>query len=99
MARGTSPDLISLQHAAEDAGLQFVIVTSPRQLAGQVTAADEILDVSEGLFVEPAIAAPLLEDRKAAVLVQPVEGALAAGFERLDLRSEARRVGKEWGRT
>lgn len=85
MARGTSPDLIALQHAAEDAGLQFAIVTSPRQLAGQVTAADELIVVSEGLFVEPAVAAPLLEDRKPAVLVQPVEGALAAGFERIDI--------------
>ncbi|MEJ2457563.1 MAG: hypothetical protein P8Y58_05195 [Novosphingobium sp.] len=85
LARGMSPDLIALQHAAEDTGLQFAIVTSPRQLAGQVTAADELVVVSEGLFVEPAHAAALLEDRKPAVLVQPVEGALAAGYERIDI--------------
>ncbi|MCJ2186199.1 hypothetical protein [Novosphingobium beihaiensis] len=84
-ARGTSPELIALQHAAEDAGLQFAIVTGARQLAGQVTAADDLIVVSEGLFVEPAVAAPLLEDRRPAVLVQPVEGALAAGYERIDI--------------
>ncbi|MCT2399511.1 hypothetical protein [Novosphingobium mangrovi (ex Huang et al. 2023)] len=85
MARGTAPEIIALQHAAEDAGLQFAIVTSPRQLAGLVTATDEVIVVSEGLFVEAANAVPLLEGRRPVVLVQPVEGALAAGYERIDI--------------
>ena len=50
LARGTSPELIALQHAAEDAGLQFSIATGPGQLSGLVTANDEIVDVSEDLF-------------------------------------------------
>lgn len=85
LARGASPEIIALQHAAEDAGLQFAIVTAPRQLAGLVTAADELLVVSEGLFVEPSNIVPLLEGRNPVVLVQPVEGALAAGYERIDI--------------
>lgn len=84
-ARDTSPELISLQHDAEDAGLQFTIATGPRQLAGLVTASDDLVVVSEGLFVEPGAVVALVEARSAVVLVQPVEGALAAGFERIDI--------------
>lgn len=84
-ARGTTPELIALQHDAEDAGLQFAIATGPRQLAGLVTAADDLIVISEGLFVDPGEAVSLVEGRSSVVLVQPVEGALAAGFERIDL--------------
>ncbi|MGF7152972.1 hypothetical protein [Novosphingobium gossypii] len=85
MARGTSPELIALQHDAEDAGLQFAIATSAGQLAGLVTAADELVVISEGLFADPEQASALLEGRSPVVVVQPVEGALAAGFERIDI--------------
>ncbi|WP_245892314.1 hypothetical protein [Novosphingobium guangzhouense] len=85
MARDTSPELISLQHDAEDAGLQFAIATGAGQLAGLVTAGDELVVISEGLFSDPTAAAALLEGRAPVVLVQPVEGALAAGFERIDI--------------
>ena len=85
LARGTSSELIALQHAAEDAGLQFAIATSAQQLARFVNATDELVVVSEGLFAEPTHAVPLLDGSLPTVLVQPVEGALAAGFERIDL--------------
>ncbi|WP_395395034.1 hypothetical protein WBP07_06700 [Novosphingobium sp. BL-8A] len=85
IARGTSPELIALQHAAEDAGLQFYISTGARPLSGLVTASDELVVVSEGLFADPARAAALFDGVAPAVLVQPVEGALAEGFERIDL--------------
>lgn len=85
MARGTSPELIALQHDAEAAGLQFTIAIGPSQLAGLVTALDELIVISEGLFADPAQAVPLLDGRASVVLVQPVEGALAAGFERIDI--------------
>ncbi|WP_232493415.1 hypothetical protein [Novosphingobium kaempferiae] len=85
MARGTSPELIALQHDAEDAGLQFAIATGAGQLAGLVTAGDELVVISEGLFADPVQVAALLEGRAPVVLVQPVEGALAAGFERIDI--------------
>lgn len=85
LARATSPELIALQHDAEDAGLQFTIATGTAQLSGLVTASDEIIVVSEGLFADTAQAAELLEGRAPVVLAQPVEGALAAGFERIDI--------------
>lgn len=85
LARGASAEMIALQHAAEGAGLQFTIATGPGQLAGLVTATDELVVMSEGLFVDPGKALPLLEGRTPVVLVQPVEGALAAGFERIDI--------------
>ncbi|WP_231634813.1 hypothetical protein [Novosphingobium sp. KN65.2] len=89
MARGTSPDLLALQHAAEDAGLQFYIATNVRQLGGLITASDEVLVVTEGLFVDPGSVTHLFESRAPVVLVMPVENALAAGFERIDLNRAA----------
>lgn len=85
IARDTSPELIALQHAAEDAGLQFYIATGSRPLSGLVTANDELVVISEGLFADPARAAVMFDGMVPAVLVQPVEGALAEGFERIDL--------------
>lgn len=84
-ARGSSPEIIALQHAAEGAGLQFHIATSPEQIANLVGPGDELIVPAEGLFVEPDKAVPLLEGKAPVVLVQPVEGALAAGYERIDL--------------
>ncbi|WP_041559021.1 hypothetical protein [Novosphingobium sp. PP1Y] len=89
MARGTSPELLALQHAAEDAGLQFYIATNLRQLSGLITASDEVLVVTEGLFVDPGSVTHLFESRGPVVLVMPVENALAAGFERIDLNRAA----------
>lgn len=89
LARGTSPELIALQHAAEDAGLQFYIATSVHQLSGLVTANDELLVISEGLFADPGGIAELLDERRALVLVLPIENALQAGFERIDLNRAA----------
>ncbi|MGH6743415.1 hypothetical protein [Novosphingobium sp.] len=85
LAKGPSAEMIALQHMAENAGLQFHIATGARPLAGLVTANDELVVIGEGLFVEPAGVVPLLEGRAPAVLVQPVEGGLAAGFERIDI--------------
>ncbi|MFS0849422.1 hypothetical protein AB3M93_08135 [Novosphingobium panipatense] len=85
MARGMSPELAALQYDAEDAGLQFAVVTAANQLSGLVTAADELVVISEGLFADAAQTVSLLEGHAPVVLVQPVEGALAAGFERIDI--------------
>jgi hypothetical protein len=85
LARGTSPEMIAVQRMAEDAGLQFYIASGARSLSGLVTASDELVVIGEGLFVEPTGVLPLLEGRSPAVLVQPVEGGLAAGFERIDI--------------
>lgn len=85
IARGASPELIAVQHVAEDAGIQFHLATGVRQLSGLVTAADELFVVADGLFADRDAAARLLEAHQAIVLVQPIEGAQAAGFERIDI--------------
>ncbi|HVR89599.1 MAG TPA: hypothetical protein VHG29_00710 [Novosphingobium sp.] len=84
IARGLTPDMLALQHAAEKTGAQFHVITGPHALSGLVTATDEVIALAEGLLVEPGEAMRLL-DLGAAVLVQPIEPGLAAGFERIDL--------------
>ncbi|VWX52038.1 hypothetical protein [Novosphingobium sp. 9U] len=89
LARGPSPELIALQHGAESAGLRFHIVAGPQQLSALVTAADELIVVTEGLFADPAQVTPLLEGTRPVVLALPDDGAVAEGFERLDINNAA----------
>jgi hypothetical protein len=83
-AREVTPELIALQHEAERAGAHFHIVAGARALAGLITANDDLLALSEGLLADPQEAMALLEPGHA-VLVQPVEIGVAAGYERIDL--------------
>jgi hypothetical protein len=83
IAHGLSPELIEIQHIAEAAGAQFHVIPGARPLAGLVTATDEVIALADGLFAAPAEAAALLEQGQA-ILVQPIEPGLAAGFERID---------------
>ncbi len=62
IARDLSPDLIALQHAAEDAGVQFHVVPGARALLQLVTGVDELLVLNEGLLVEPRAARGLQDD-------------------------------------
>ncbi|WP_296680181.1 hypothetical protein [Novosphingobium sp.] len=78
------PEVIELQHYAEEHGAQFHVVPRARSLLGLVTANDELIVLGDGLFVTPCAAAVLLEQGQA-VLVQPIDQGLAAGFERIDL--------------
>lgn len=84
MARAASADLIALQHGAERAGMSFHILPDTGGLPGLVTAGDELLVLSEGLLADPDTVAGMLGEHSC-VLVQPVEAALEAGFERIDL--------------
>lgn len=77
-------ELVELQHLAEAAKAQFHVVSNARALVGLVTAVDEIFALGDGLFVSIPEAASLLEEGQA-ILVQPIEQGLAAGFERIDL--------------
>lgn len=86
IARGLPPELVDVQHAAERAGAQFNAVPGARQLVGQITAADDVILIGDGLFAGIPEAAALLE-KGPAVLVQPIEQGLAAGFERIDLNA------------
>ena len=89
LARGASPELIALQHGAEDAGLRFNIVAGPQQLSSLVTSTDEVVVISEGLFADAGNAATLLEGGSPLVLALPDDGAIAEGFERLDINNVA----------
>lgn len=84
LARGSTADVIALQHAAEAAGLRFNLVTGPTGLLGQVTANDELIVLADGLLIAASAARPLL-DAGHAVLVQPAETGIPAGFERIDI--------------
>jgi hypothetical protein len=89
IARGSSPELVALQQGVEAAGLRFNTVAGPQQLSALVTAADELVVITEGLFVDPASVAPLLEGGRPVVLALPDDGAVAEGFERLDINNAA----------
>lgn len=78
------PEIVELQHLAEAAKAQFHVISDARALVGLVTAVDEVIVLGDGLFVSIPDAAALLEVGQA-VLVQPIEQGLAAGFERIDL--------------
>ncbi len=84
IARSMVPELIKLQHVAEKSGAQFQVISGPRALIGLVTVADEVFVFGDGLFASAAEASIAL-DKGQAVLVQPIEQGLAAGFERIDL--------------
>jgi hypothetical protein len=88
IAREISPELISLQHIAERAGVRLHVVPGARALAGLVTANDELIVLTEGLLAAPQEAVRLLESGHS-VLVQPIESGLAAGFERIDINHAA----------
>lgn len=84
VARALSRDLVELQHLAEKAGAQFHLVSGPRQLAGLITATDDVIVLADGLLAPASSLRELLE-KGPGVLVQPIEVGLAAGFERIDL--------------
>lgn len=83
LAGRMTPEIASLQHEAERAGARFQLIPGPRALLGQVTATDEVVALADGLFVSVSDAVALLEPG-AAVLVQPAETGIEAGFERVD---------------
>ena len=77
-------NLVALQHVAETGGARFHVVTGARGLVALISAADEVFALADGLLAWPELIMPLLEGGPA-VLVQPIESGLAAGFERIDL--------------
>jgi hypothetical protein len=89
VSRGPSAELIALQHGAEASGMRFHLVAGPQQLSALVTAADELIVMTEGLFADGADVASLLEGGPSVVLALPDDGAVAEGFERLDINNAA----------
>ncbi len=88
ISRAVEPELIALQHVAEAAGMKFHVISSPQELGGLIAERDEIIVFSEGLLAAPDEATRLLEESQA-VVVQPVETGVSAGFERIDLNHAA----------
>lgn len=84
VAQGIGPELIELQHCAERGEATFHVVAGPRGLSPLVTAADEVLVMADGLLPAPAEALRLLQPGPA-VLVQPADLGIPAGFERIDI--------------
>lgn len=84
IAPGMTPDLTELKQQVEAGGAQFQTVRQARALVGLVSTVDEVVVLAEGLFASTAAAVSLLEEGQA-VLVQPIDQGLAAGFERIDL--------------
>lgn len=84
LSRGIGPDVIELQHAAEKAGASFHVIGGAHGLSSLVSAADEVVVVSEGLLPTAGDALRLI-DGPPAVLVQPSEVGIPAGYERIDL--------------
>lgn len=83
LANRMTPEIAALQHEAERAGARFQLIPGPHGLLGQVTAMDEVIALADGLFASVSDAVALLEPG-AAVLVQPAETGVEAGFERID---------------
>ena len=88
LAPALTPDILQLQHLAEARGAQFNVIPGPRPLLGLVNASDEVIAFADGLFGSTAEAVDLLSESQA-VLVQPIEQGLAAGFERIDINHAA----------
>lgn len=84
LASAQDEHVAGLQSAAEAAGGKFHLISEPRALIGLVTTIDEVIALGDGLLASPRTIVALL-DVGAAVLVQPVDAGIAAGFERLDL--------------
>lgn len=88
IARALDPEIAAIQHAAEQAGAGFHLITEARPLVGLVTAIDEVFVIADGLLATPDGVTALL-DASPCVLVQPIEAGLPAGFERIDLNHAA----------
>jgi hypothetical protein len=88
IARGLQPEIVELQHVAEDHGARFHLVSGPRGLVGLVAANDELIVLADGLLVAANEALAQIEAGQG-VLVQPIEIGQPAGFERIDLNHAA----------
>lgn len=88
MAREFGVELAELQHESERNGAGFHVVNGPRGLSPLVTAADEVLVLSEGLLPTAGDALRLLQGGQA-IYVQPAETGIPAGYERIDLNHAA----------
>lgn len=81
-------ELGELQDLAEQRGVQFHVVNAARALLPLVAPEDELIVLDDGLLAMPQDALELVGQGHG-VLVLPIETALAAGFERIDINHAA----------
>lgn len=77
-------EVIALQHASENGGARFHVITSAHALLPLVNADDDLIVLGDGLIALPEIALAQLNEATG-VLALPVEAGMAAGFERIDI--------------
>lgn len=80
---GITPELLTVQHMVERQGKRFHVLRTIDALRAQVTAADELLVLSDGVLPDYDVLAEVLGGQRG-VVAFPAEPGLAAGFERLD---------------
>ncbi|EGD58746.1 hypothetical protein Y88_0804 [Novosphingobium nitrogenifigens DSM 19370] len=97
LTEGLTGEVLTLQHAAEEGGARFHVITSAHALLPLITADDELIVLSDGLFALPEVVLSHLSDGPG-VLALPVEAGVAAGFERIDINHAAAGVMRLPGR-
>ena len=89
VASDISHNIIALQHSIEARGAEFHLIGSKARLSALVRATDEMLVLADGLLPLASEGVALLTDgpdhQRASVLAIPIEQALSAGMERIDL--------------
>lgn len=76
------PEVIELQHRAEQARATFVALRDPARLSGQVTAADELLVIKSSVLPDNATVERSLG--RSGILAFPADQAVPLGYERID---------------
>ena len=84
-----SSDIIALQHGVEAEAAEFHLIANKSRLAALVRATDELLVLTDGLLPLARegrdVLAESLAEQRPCVLTLPIEPALSAGMERMDM--------------
>lgn len=83
VAAGITPEILAAQRVAEREGRQFHAVRSIEALRVQVSAADELLVIADGVLPDADLLGAAFAQRRG-VAAFPADMALAHGFERID---------------
>ncbi|MBA4163421.1 MAG: hypothetical protein C0510_02125 [Erythrobacter sp.] len=83
LADGPSPQLEHFRERVEAFGLDFQAIGGPRQLAGLVTADQDLVVIAGGVILDREAQRGVLNERRG-VAVVPAEAGIAVGFERVD---------------
>lgn len=83
LADRPSPQLDHFRERVEAYGLEFQAIGGPRQLAGLVTADQDLVVIGGGVILDREAQRGVLNERRG-VTVVPAEAGIAAGFERVD---------------